>query len=113
MADFAHRAIAIVGGHQHQHRRAARPVAFKRDFIDLAAFQFAGAAHDGALDVVGGHAGGLGGADSFAKTRVHVRVAAAAAGGNHNLFDDAGKRFTALGVGGGLFVLDGRPFGMS
>ena len=61
VADLADGAIAIVGGHQHQHRGAARSVAFEHDFVDLAAFQFAGAAHDGVLDVVGGHADGLGG----------------------------------------------------
>ncbi len=113
MPDFADGSIAIVGGHQHQHRGAARPVALKRHFVDLAAFQFTGAAHDGALDVVGGHAGRLGVGDGLAQTRVRVRVAAAGAGGNHDLFDNAGKRFPALGVGGGLFVFDGRPFGMS
>ena len=57
--DFADGAVAIVGGHHHQHGGAAGSITFERDFIDLAAFQFAGAAHDGALDVVGGHAGGF------------------------------------------------------
>ena len=113
MADFAHGSVAIIGGHLHQHGGAAGPVAFKRDFVDLAAFQFAGAAHDGALDVVGGHAGGLGVGDGFAQTGVGVRVAAAGTGGNHDFLDDARKHFPALGVGGGLLVLDGRPFGMS
>ena len=78
VADFADGAIAIVGGHQHQNGGAARPVAFEHDFVDLAAFQFAGAAHDGALDVVGGHADRLGGDDGRAKPGIHVRVAAAA-----------------------------------
>ena len=102
--------VAIVGGHQNQDRRAARPVAFEHDFVDLTSFQFTGSTHDGALDVVGGHAGRLGVGHRLAKTRVHVRVAATATGGNHDLFDNARKRLPALRIGGGLFVLDCRPF---
>ena len=109
MADFADGAIAIIGGHVHQHGGAARPVAFEHDFVDLPAFQFAGAAHDGLLDVVGGHADGLGGEDGGAETGIGIRIAAAA-GGDHNFLDDARERFPALGVQCGLLVLDGRPF---
>ena len=61
VADFADRAVAVIGRDLDQHRGAAGTVAFERDFVDLAAFEFAGAAHDGALDVVGGHADGFGG----------------------------------------------------
>src|SRR6202044_2441907 len=104
MTDLADRPVAIVSGHVHQNRCAAGAVAFERDFVNLAAFQFASAAHDGALDIIGGDAGGLRIGDGFAKTRVHIGVAAAGTGSDHNLFDNAGKCFSALRVGGGLFV---------
>ena len=112
MADIADGAVAVVSRDRNQHRRAARTVAFEHDFVDLAAFQFAGAAHDGALDVVGRHADSLGGKDGRAQTRIRVGIAAAP-GGDHDFFNDAGEDFPALGVEGALLVLDGRPFGMT
>ena len=44
MADIADGPVAVVRGYQDQHRRAARPVAFEHDFIDLAALELARAA---------------------------------------------------------------------
>src|ERR1700761_1258093 len=82
VAYFAHGAVAVVGGDIDQHGCAARAVAFKENFVDLAAFELAGAAHNGALDVVGGHALGFGGNDCGAEAGVHIGIAAVA-GGNH------------------------------
>ena len=112
VADLAHGAIAIVGGDHHQNRGAAGAVAFEHHLVDLAAFQFAGAAHDGLLDVVGRHAGGLGGRNRRAQAGIHIGIATGA-GGDHNLFNDARETFSALGVEGGFLVLDCRPFGMT
>ena len=112
MANLADGAIAIVGGDHHQDGGAARAVAFKHDLVDLAAFELAGAAHDGLLDVVGRHADGLGGGDGRSQARIHIRIAAVS-GGDHDLFNDARETLPALGVGGGFLVLDCRPFGMT
>ena len=112
MADLADGAVAVVGGHVDQHGGAARAVAFEHDFLDLPAFQFAGAAHDGLLDVVGRHADGFGGEDGGAQARIGVRIAAAA-GGDRDFLDDARKTLSALGVQGRLLVLNGGPFGMA
>ena len=71
-----------------QHGRAAGSVAFEHDFVDLAAFELAGAAHDGLLDVVGGHTDGLGRHDRRAQARIRIRIAAVARG-DHDFLDDA------------------------
>ncbi len=112
VADIADGAVAVVGGDVDQDGGAARPVAFEHDFVDLAAFQFAGAAHDGLLDVVGRHTDGFGGQDGGAQTGVPVGIAAAARG-DHDFLDNARERFSALGVKSRLFVLNGGPFGMA
>jgi hypothetical protein len=92
--------------------RATGPVAFEHHLIDLAALQFAGAAHDGFFDVIGGHAGAFGCQDRRTQAGIGVRVAAVARG-DHDFFDDARETFSALGVQGGFFMLDGRPFRMA
>ena len=79
MAEFADRAVAVIGCDVDQHGRASGAVPFEHDFFDLPAFQLAGAAHDGLLDVVGRHAGGLGGDDGAAQTGIAVGIAAASA----------------------------------
>src|SRR5580693_3076513 len=109
MTDFTDGPVAIVGGHRDQDGGAARPITFKYNFVDLPTLEFASAAHDGALDVFGGHADRFSGGDGGAQTRIHARIAALP-GGNHYFFYDAREGFPALGVQSGLFVLDGRPF---
>ena len=54
----------------------------------------------------------LAASDGRAQARIHVGIAAAARG-NHDFLDDAGENFAALGVEGGLLVLDRRPFGVT
>src|SRR6185437_659381 len=112
MPDFAYGAVAIVRRNRNQNRRAARAIAFKEDLVDLAAFEFAGAAHDRALDIVGGHADGFGRGDGGPQTRIGVGITAAP-GRDLNFLDQPRKRLATLGVGGGLLVLNGRPFTMS
>ena len=96
VTEFADGAVAVVGRDFHQNSRAAGTVAFEHDLFDLSAFQFTGAAHDSALDVVGRHTDRLGGGDGGTKARVAIGIAAAA-GGNHDLLDDARKDLAALG----------------
>ena len=112
MADLADGAVLVVGRDLDHDRNAAGTVAFVCDFVDLAAFEFARAAHDGALDVVVRHRNGFGGQDGSAETRVPVGIAAIARS-DHDFFDDAGEDLAALGVESGLFMLDGRPFRMA
>ena len=109
MADLADRAVAVIGGHVNQDGDAAGSVALEHHFLDLAALEFAGAALYGALDVVGGHAGRLGRQDGGAQPGIGVGIAAAAAGSDHDLLDNTGKRLAALSVGGGLLMLDRSP----
>ena len=112
MPDFADSAIAVVCCDRNQNGGAARAVAFKQDFVDLAAFEFACAAHDRALDIVGRHANGFGRGNSGPQTGIGVGVPTAS-GRDLNFFDEPCKRLATLGVGGGLLVLDGGPFAMS
>src|ERR1039457_3314062 len=112
VADFADGAIAVVGGDVDQDGGASGSVSFEHDLVDLAAFELTGATHDGLLDVVSEHAFALRRGDGGAQAGVAVGVAAIA-GGDGNFLDEAGELIPALGVEGGLFVLDGRPFRMS
>jgi len=112
VADLADGAVAVIGGNLHDDRGATGAVALEGDFVDLAAFQLTGAAHDGAFDVVGRHRDRLGGGNGGAESGVAVGVAAAA-GGDGDLLDETGEGFTALGVEGGLLMLDCRPFRVS
>jgi hypothetical protein len=108
VADFADRAVAVVGGDVDHDGDAAGSVTFENHFFDLPAFEFSGAALDGALDVVGGHADCLGRQDGGSQARVGVGIAATA-GSNHDLLDDAGEHLAPLGVESGLLMFDGRP----
>ena len=71
---------------------AARPVALEHDFVDLPAFELARTAHDGALDVVRGHADRFRRHDGRAQPRIHVRIAAAASR-NHDFLNEAREVF--------------------
>jgi hypothetical protein len=81
-------------------------------FVDLAAFELAGTAHDGTFDIVGGHADGFGGGDCGAQARVGIRIASVARGDLY-FFDEPCESFAALCVKRGLLVLNGCPFTMS
>ena len=113
MADFADRAVAVIGGDVDQDGGAARPVAFEHDFFDLAAFQFAGAAHDGLLDVVGRHA------DTLLAARMAVRRRGLPSGSpplRAAIVISLMMRvnaFPRLASVSRLFVLNGGPFGMA
>jgi len=110
--DFADGPVAVVGGRFDQQSHASGSVPFEDHLLDLFALQLAGAAHDGAPDVVGRHAGGLGGQDGGTQARVGIGVTAVA-GGDGDFLDKAREEPSALGVLGSLLVFDGRPFGMA
>ena len=109
MTNFADGTVAVIGRDLDQDRDAARAVAFKGDLFVANARQLAGAALDGALDVVGGHVLGLGCCNGRAQTRVLFQVAAAL--GRHGDFlDKTGEDLAALRVKRALLVLNCCPF---
>ena len=112
VANFADRAVAVVGGAVHDDGNAAGPVAFEGDFFVGGAGELTGAALDGALDVVVGHVLGLGGSDGAAQARIAVGITARL-GGDADFLDELRENLAALGVERTLFVLDCRPFGMA
>ena len=77
VADFADRAIAVIGGDFDQDGHAAGAVAFEGDLFVGNARQLAGTALDGALDVVGGHVLGLSRGHGGAQPGILFRIAAA------------------------------------
>src|SRR3712207_1348394 len=104
MADFADGAVLVVGRNLDDDRSSAGTIALIREFVDLTAFQFAAAAHDGAFDVIGRHTDRLSGQHGSTQTRVCVGITTAP-GGDHDLFDYAREHFSALRVEGSLLVL--------
>ena len=85
VAQLADRAVLVVGQRLDDERGAARTVALVGDFFVRDARQLAGAALDRPLDVVGRHVDRLGLGDDRAQARVHVRIAAAGAGGDASI----------------------------
>src|ERR1700741_3536811 len=110
VTDFTDGAVAIVGIDLGKDGDSARAVALEREFLVGRAGQLAGAALDGALDVVGGHVLALGGEDGGAQTRIAVGIAATVFGGNADFLDQASKNLAALGIERALLVLDCGPF---
>ena len=113
VAQFADRAVLVVGEDVDDDRRAARPVGFVLRLFVRHARLFARPAANGALDVVGGHVVRLRVGDDPAQPGIHVGIAAAGAGGDRQLLDEAGENLPALGVEGALLVLDRGPLGMA
>jgi hypothetical protein len=109
MAKFADDTIAIGGDGLNEHAYPARTVSFEGHFFILFAFELAGAAEQSTLNVVIGHVLVFGGEDGGAQAGIGIDIATAEARGDGNFTDDAGEDATALGVGGGFFVLDGGP----
>src|SRR5207249_7873545 len=82
------------------------------EFFDGLAAQFAGAALDGPLDVVLGHADGAGLVDGVAELEVHFRVAAAVPGRDDDRPAQLAELLAPLGVNGPFLVLDRCPVRM-
>src|SRR5208283_1256762 len=95
-----------------QQSHPARPIALKDKFFIAGAGQFAGAALDGAFDVVGRHVLGLSRHDSRTQPRVHVGIAPRLRR-HRDFLDETGEDLAALGVKRALLMLDGCPFRMA
>src|SRR5271170_6122143 len=113
MADLTNRSVAVISRDGYQHRGATWAVAFKQDFVDLAAFQLAGAAHNGPFDVIGRHADCLGSQNGGSQSGVTVGIAATPASSNHDFLNEAREDLAALGIEGSFLVLNRRPFAVS
>ena len=70
-------------------------------------------ATDRAINRIVWHIAGLGVRDSFAQSCIRVRVAAAGARRDRDLFNQLGEKLAALGVERAFLVFDGVPLGMS
>ena len=110
MADFAYSAVLVVGEDVDDDGDAAGPIAFVGDLFVADAFDLAGSALDGALDVLVRHVLGFGSGDRSAEAGIAVRVSSAHLGGDGDFLDQAGEDLAALGVEGALLMLDSRPF---
>src|SRR6266404_1671596 len=86
------------------------PVAFEHGFFVLFAFELAGAAENGALDVFIRHVLVLARENGRAQPGVGVRITAADASRDGNFSDDPSENAAALGVGGRFLVFDCCPF---
>src|ERR1051325_3058139 len=98
MANLRDRAVAVVSQRLNHQRHAAWAIALVSDLFVVDALFFAGAATDRAVDGVVGHIAGLGVVDRLTQTRVGVRVTAAAARRDSDLFDELREQFPALGI---------------
>src|SRR5689334_24968106 len=99
MAELAHYAVAVCGHRLNEHAYAARPVALEGHFFVLLALELAGAAQNGALDVVVRHVFVLRRENRRSQTRIRVRIASADARRNGDFSDDSRKHAPALRVG--------------
>jgi len=77
VADFSRGAVFIVGGGFDEEGDTAWRIAFVHNFFDgTAAFEFASAFEDGAIDVFDGHRFSTGGGDGGTESGVETWVAA-------------------------------------
>ena len=112
VAHVGSRAVAVIGQGLDHDGDAAGAVALVGDCFVLGLVAALGALDD-ALDVVVGHAVGLGLGDQGSQLGVGSRVAAALLNGNGDLTADLGENLGAGAVGLFLFTFDVIPFAMS
>ena len=113
LANLGGRAIAVVGEDFAHHGHAAGAVALVEHFFEIAAVELAGARLDRAVDIVVGHADGLGGVDGIAEAEIHVRIAAAHLRRDDDRLGQLAPQLAALVVDEGLLAGDVRPMGMT
>ena len=111
--DLGSRAVAVVRQRLHVEGHPVWGVALVGDRLVVDALQLTGAPLHRPLDGVQRHRGVPGLLEHGPQRRVDVRVAAALPGRHLHLLDQLGEELAALGVGGTLLVLDGRPLGMA
>src|SRR5438094_4541592 len=113
-SDFGRGTVLIVRGRLHDHGHAPRRVALVGNFIEvLRVRSLAGAAFDGALDVVIGHAGRTRRQDGATQSRISIGIAAAAFRRNRNLFRKLAENLTALRVNSAFEAFYLRPLAVS
>src|SRR5699024_6991592 len=112
VAHIGRGAVAVVGQRFHHDRHAAGAVTLIGHGLVLGLVA-ALSALDDALDVVVGHAVGLGLADQRGQLGVGRRVGAALLDGHRDLTADLGKNLGAGAVGFFLLALDVVPLAMS
>src|SRR6185369_122025 len=109
VTDLADRAVAVIGGDFDEDGNAARAVAFEGDLFVTHAWQFAGAALDGFLDVVARHIFSLSGSDRGSQAGILIRVTAALRS-HGDFLDKTGEDLAALSIKRALLVLNCGPF---
>src|SRR5215475_9148970 len=109
MADFAYRAITVVGRCFHDDGHTARAIALEGDLLIDCAWKFAGTALDGAFAVVRRHVLRLGGSNRGTQALISVRIAACL-GCDSDFFDQTSEDLAAFRVKSPFFVLNCRPF---
>ncbi len=110
MAKLTNDAVAIRGDDLNQHAHSARTVAFEGGFLKLLAFELAGAAKDGALNVLVRHVFVFARQNGGSQARIGVRIAAADARRDGNFPNDARENAAALCVSGRFLVFNRCPF---
>src|SRR6267142_386538 len=110
MAELTDHAVAVGGDDLNQHAHSARAISFEGSFFILLAFQLAGAAKNGALDVFTWHVRSLCRQNRSSQARVGVRFASADARGNADFSDDSREYAAALRVGGPFLMFNRGPF---
>src|SRR5438270_12543121 len=109
MADFADRAIAIVSVDVEQDSDPTWAIALEGELLIIHSGQFARAALNGALDVVGGHVFGFRSSNGREQKRIGVGVSAVLSR-NRNFLNQASEDLAAIGIERALFVLNCGPF---
>src|ERR1700682_3926671 len=110
VAELTDHAVAVGGDDLNQHAHSARAISFEGGFLILLAFQLAGAAKNGALDVFTWHLRSLCRQNRGSQARVGVRFASADARSNADFSDDSREYAAALRVGGPFLMFNRGPF---
>src|SRR5207248_34329 len=111
--DFGRGTVLIICGRFRDHRHASRCVTLVGYFIEVLCIRsFAGAAFDGALDVVVRHAGRTRRQDGAAQSWISIGIAAAFRR-NRNLLRKLAENLTALGVNSAFEAFYLQPLAVS
>ncbi len=110
MAYISHGANLVVGEAVHHDGCAVDAVALVANFLVIDAFELAGSAFDGVVDVVLGQALRLCLFNGQPQSRVGANVAAAHLGRDRDFLDQFGEHLAPLGVLASFSMLDIGPF---
>src|ERR1700687_182436 len=110
MAELTDHAVAVGSDNLNQHAHSTWAISFEGGFLILLAFQLAGAAKNGALDVFTWHVRSLCRQNRSSQARVGVWFASADARRNADFSDDSREYAAALRVGGPFLMFNRGPF---